>query len=220
MNYWFRVEHCKRKFTPEEDQKIQSMVSELGTHSWKEIAAALNRTPRQCRERWKHYLSQTIEKSPWTSQEDAILEKMHVEIGPKWSIIAQSLPGRTDVNIKNRWALLCRKQNKAKLKRNKSFNQKICMQQNRQIYIQQPGIYQNYSISFTPSNEIVPQMMQNPNDDFQPEILDDTLGNTSAENSSIFDHFLREVEKLQLKTNPNRELKVLVKLEEDINLFI
>lgn len=106
-------EHSKRKFTEEEDKLILDMVEQNGIHYWKQIAAALNgRTARQVRERWKHYLSQDIQKAPWSKQEDELLERQYKKHGPKWSLIANMLPGRTDVNIKNRWALLCRKKSK------------------------------------------------------------------------------------------------------------
>lgn len=100
----------KRKFSQEEDNFILKMVSENGLHYWKQIADQLGtRTPRQCRERWKHYLSPGIESGPWTPEEDLILQTKYHELGPKWSIIRESLPGRTDVNIKNRYALISRR---------------------------------------------------------------------------------------------------------------
>ncbi|OHT14534.1 hypothetical protein TRFO_15062 [Tritrichomonas foetus] len=115
----------KRKFTKEEDDLINRMVSEHGEHFWKEISKLLtSRTPRQCRERWKHYLSPGIDNSPWTPEEDEILEHRYLILGPKWSLIRESLPGRTDVNIKNRYALLCRKVQKDALKKNKTQPQK------------------------------------------------------------------------------------------------
>ena len=100
----------KRKFTQEEDRVILEMVKQYGIRVWKQISERLgSRTPRQCRERWKNYLSPGIDSSPWTHDEDAILEKMVRQLGPKWSIIRDSLPGRTDVNIKNRYALIQRR---------------------------------------------------------------------------------------------------------------
>lgn len=106
-------DRSKRKFSEYEDSVIRDMVKEHGTHSWKLISESLfNRTPRQCRERWKHYLSQEINKEPWTEEEDRLLEEEYKKVGAKWSTIAKLLPGRTDVNIKNRWSLLLRKHKK------------------------------------------------------------------------------------------------------------
>lgn len=100
----------KRKFSQSEDDIILEMVKEHGLGCWKEISEKLGtRTARQCRERWKHYLSPGIDASPWTSEEDLILARKVRELGPKWSLIRECLPGRTDVNIKNRYALILRR---------------------------------------------------------------------------------------------------------------
>jgi hypothetical protein len=113
---WERQRHLKvglrkRKFTENEDSLILKDVAEKGVHAWTEIAQKLpERTARQCRERWKHYLAPEVESSrSWTPHEDAILEAKCREFGPKWSRIRDFLPGRTDVNIKNRSALLIRR---------------------------------------------------------------------------------------------------------------
>jgi hypothetical protein len=50
-----------------------------------------------------------ISYSPWTSDEDAIIRSEFARIGPKWCVIRERLPTRTDIGIKNRWALLLRK---------------------------------------------------------------------------------------------------------------
>ena len=102
----------KRKFTQEEDNTITKLVDEYGIHHWNEIASKLpGRTARQCRERWKHYLSQQC-PSPWTPQEDKILEEKYREYGPKWTTIKNFLPHKTSVSIKNRYSLLLRKKKK------------------------------------------------------------------------------------------------------------
>ena len=107
----------KRKFSEKEDQIILHMVDKLGIHSWNEISKRISetigrRTSRQCRERWRHYLKPEISQSSWTKDEDSILEEKYNEFGPKWSIIATFLPGRTEVNAKNRWTRLCRMRRK------------------------------------------------------------------------------------------------------------
>lgn len=100
----------KHKFTQEEDLFILKMVEENGVSDWNKISKTLkNRTARQCRERWNHYLRPGIVTSPWTNEEDEILSKLYNEIGAKWSIIRSNLPGRTDISIKNRWTLISRK---------------------------------------------------------------------------------------------------------------
>ena len=212
------AERGKRKFTGEEDRIIMSMVEQKGTKSWKEIAASLfNRTARQCRERWKHYLSQHIEKAPWSAEEDAILDSKYLEFGPKWSIIAQSLPGRTDVNIKNRWARLCRKRKKEnsntqrKSRTSKKLNNENSSTRakrsaknsenttrnaptgkNSEVEIYPPSNYQQFDSTLVPQKQ---QQLFNPN---PPLISNTSLFN---DDSSFFEQFLKELDKIQSKTN-------------------
>jgi hypothetical protein len=107
----------KRRFTAEEDQIICTKVSEVGTNSWPEIAAFVpHRDARQCRERWKHYLQPGIDSGPWTTEEDLILIDRFRTFGTKWAAFQEWLPGRTDVQIKNRWALISRNKHLGYLK--------------------------------------------------------------------------------------------------------
>jgi hypothetical protein len=94
----------RHKFTPEEDLQLRSLVEQLGTKHWDEISRYLpDRTPRQCRNRYKNYLIDSLVTNPWTAEEDAILiEKFH-RIGPKWVEIGKLLSGRSGNNVKNRW---------------------------------------------------------------------------------------------------------------------
>jgi hypothetical protein len=39
----------------------------------------------------------------WTSEEDELLISKIQELGPKWTILAQFSPDRTDLQLKNRW---------------------------------------------------------------------------------------------------------------------
>ncbi|OHS94338.1 hypothetical protein TRFO_11196 [Tritrichomonas foetus] len=97
----------RSKFTPQEDATLKKLVNELGCTKWSEIASKLlNRTGRQCRERWKNYLAPGIENGPWTIEEDSILIQKVGEFGTIWSKIVKFFPGRTDVNLKNRWVTL------------------------------------------------------------------------------------------------------------------
>jgi hypothetical protein len=55
---------ARHKFTPEEDKVLRNLVAQFGKSDWAAIAQRLeNRTPRQCRERWKHYLSPEVSTS-------------------------------------------------------------------------------------------------------------------------------------------------------------
>jgi hypothetical protein len=99
--------HSKRKFTPEEDDRLTQIVTRLGESNWKKISSQMgSRNSRQCRERWKNYLTPCLNKYPWSPDEDALLLQKFCEFGSQWSFIAKFFPLRTDVNIKNRWVVL------------------------------------------------------------------------------------------------------------------
>lgn len=100
----------RQKFTAEEDARLSELVRIHGNRAWKKIASIMKtRTTRQCRERYINYLSPNVTNGPWSAQEDSLLvEKVH-EMGPKWSKIAKFFQNRSDVNIKNRYALFVSK---------------------------------------------------------------------------------------------------------------
>jgi hypothetical protein len=66
------------------------------------------RTGKQCRERWIGQLCPNITKGNWGPDEDAILIRNHAVHGNKWTAIAQNLPGRSAISVKNRWNWLLR----------------------------------------------------------------------------------------------------------------
>jgi hypothetical protein len=79
-------------------------VLQLGKSDWSAIAQHFpSRTSRQCRDRWKHYISPDVVIGSWSEADDGVLLRKVAEFGPKWSTIAQFFPGRTDIGIKNRY---------------------------------------------------------------------------------------------------------------------
>lgn len=89
-------------FTPEEDQKLMELVEEYGLDQWNLIATILgnDRKPRQCLNRYKNYLSPTINRGEWTEEEEHILAEKFDQMGPAWKSIAKIL-NRSDVNVRN-----------------------------------------------------------------------------------------------------------------------
>ena len=104
--------HKRMKFSPEEDAKLTMLVAQYGTRAWNYISSQFsNRTPRQCRDRWNHYLSPTTNTMEWTPQEDTLLHELLTKYGKQWSLIATNFEGRTGVSIRNRCCKLSRQPN-------------------------------------------------------------------------------------------------------------
>jgi hypothetical protein len=98
-----------RNFERREDELLLDLVKQYGTDSWPTIAAALgNRTARQCRSRYVSFLAPGVNNNPWTADEDDLLKSKYDELGSKWAVLRQFFPGRTDLNIKNRFSFLSR----------------------------------------------------------------------------------------------------------------
>lgn len=94
----------RKKFSPEEDEKLRNLVNEMGYIKWDEIAKEMpGRTGRQCRDRYKNYLVPGFFNGEWTKEEDEILCKKYLEYGSQWSKITQFFTNRNANSLKNRW---------------------------------------------------------------------------------------------------------------------
>jgi hypothetical protein len=96
----------KSRFTAEEDAALRLIVKELGESAWPLVAARLPpRNPRQCRDRWNHYLRgpsvpQSVHppRGEWPAVEIplTIPPKVGADVGPNpmWEC---PLPGRRGI---------------------------------------------------------------------------------------------------------------------------
>lgn len=61
-------------WTDDEDTLLSSLVDNLGSQKWSEIAKKIKgREGKQCRERWHNHLNPHIKKGPWSYREQWIL---------------------------------------------------------------------------------------------------------------------------------------------------
>jgi hypothetical protein len=107
------VRKKKEPFSSEEDAKLRELVGGQATQDWQPIANQLpGRSARQCRERWKLYLSPDVNLEPWTVEEEGRLLKLYLANGPKWTLIANNFPNRTPNNVKNKAKQSIRRMNR------------------------------------------------------------------------------------------------------------
>jgi hypothetical protein len=139
----------KRYFTVIEDEMLIFLVKIMGEKKWKEIAKMIpNKNVRQCRERYKTYLKPGINHNDWTKEEDTKLVKLVAEMGPKWAVLTNYFPGRTDNSLKNRYNVHLNKGDKSPSSQSTDSNS------SNSAYI-----------------DIMPEMPSIPLDDFDSEII-------------------------------------------------
>lgn len=101
---------ARMRFAPQEDQEILKLVSLYGDKDWNKISSELSKisnnfiqkTPRQCKDRYVNYLSPDIKKGEWTLEEDQCLVHNFVISLLNMKSLKLLLPGRSKVAIKNR----------------------------------------------------------------------------------------------------------------------
>ncbi|KAI4287332.1 MAG: hypothetical protein L6R35_003413 [Caloplaca aegaea] len=97
----------KGSWTESEDERLSHAVRENGP-KWTQVAAAVGtRNSDQCSSHWSLSLNPDIDYSDWIRVEDEKLIQAVREHGTNWTMIAAtSLPNRTTLALKNRYAAL------------------------------------------------------------------------------------------------------------------
>lgn len=99
------------RFSPQEDKLLLQIISNNGTSDWNKISDEFSkqsqsnyrRTPRQCKDRYINYLSPEVQYKKWTYEEDQCLILNFFLFPFHWRSIQKSLPGRSEIAIKNRF---------------------------------------------------------------------------------------------------------------------
>ncbi|EGZ12231.1 hypothetical protein PHYSODRAFT_517337, partial [Phytophthora sojae] len=96
----------KGPWSVEEDALLMEMMLK-GYDNWRQVSNNIpGRTAKQCRERWRNRLDPSINKSPFTEEEDEAIQQAYEKYGNRWTQIAELLPGRTEDAVKLRWKAL------------------------------------------------------------------------------------------------------------------
>ena len=104
--FGFDCHNSYRKWTQEEDDKLRSLVSEVGENSWSYVSKYIpGRNRAQCEQRWFKSINSERKKGSWTAEEDQILISFIDEYNGKnkWKEIAKHIEVRSDTQCKQRW---------------------------------------------------------------------------------------------------------------------
>jgi len=98
-----RSKRGRNPWTPKEDAQLMELMKKYG-QSWAMISSVMEgRTGKQVRDRYLNKLRPNIKCGDWSPQEDELVVSLCKEIGHRWSLIANHLPGRTEGQVKNRF---------------------------------------------------------------------------------------------------------------------
>ena len=105
----------RKKWTKKEDKLLKKYISLQDKEIiWKIISHKLKKegiqkTSKQCSERWTHHLDPSVKKKKWTKSENNKLFNLFKIKRNKWKMIAHEFEGRTHNCVKNKFFCLIRK---------------------------------------------------------------------------------------------------------------
>lgn len=102
----------KGHWSKEEDATLLKLVDKYKPDwDWSLISKQIpGRNAKQCRERWFLNLDPSINRGPWTPEEDEQLLNFVAQLGGRWALISKHMEGRTENSVKTRFHSLQRKE--------------------------------------------------------------------------------------------------------------
>ena len=74
--------------------------------TWGDIGRTLQRTGKNCRNRWFYALDPSIKRGAWSPEEDAALRQLYVTFKGSFAKIARNIRGRSDNVCRNRFCCI------------------------------------------------------------------------------------------------------------------
>ncbi|KAF9485406.1 hypothetical protein BDN70DRAFT_639030 [Pholiota conissans] len=95
----------RHTWSPEMDEKLVGAVQSCGQDNWQLIARKVSEdvSAGQCQYRWQKALNPELRKGTWTEDEDNRLRKAVAGYGSSWIQVAETIPGRTNDQCRDRW---------------------------------------------------------------------------------------------------------------------
>lgn len=79
----------KGKWSEDEDNTLLRVMADKFP-GWNAVAQHIpNRTAKQCRERWFHYVCPNVNRNEFTEKEDELLKTLHESFGNHWARISR-----------------------------------------------------------------------------------------------------------------------------------
>ena len=97
--------HSKKKaYTADENKMLLKLVHIYGEKNWSKIAELMpGRNRKQLRDHYVNFLKKKLERTEFSAEEDDFIVSMVKKHGHSWKKIADALPGRAPIMIKNRY---------------------------------------------------------------------------------------------------------------------
>eukprot|EP00826_Nyctotherus_ovalis_P010266 TRINITY_DN12724_c0_g1_i1.p1 TRINITY_DN12724_c0_g1~~TRINITY_DN12724_c0_g1_i1.p1 ORF type:complete len:338 (-),score=98.02 TRINITY_DN12724_c0_g1_i1:55-1068(-) len=109
------AEELKSQWTQEQDLKLQDLVETYGTKDWLKVSESLNATfsqtiksVQQCYCRWEELVEESAKRA-WTEEDELSMIVAHKKYKNRWADISESLKGRSNNTIKNKFYSVFRK---------------------------------------------------------------------------------------------------------------